>query len=389
MPSRASTNDLAMDCIDEGRAGRNVRGPVDEFVEGHGGRLGEVEFAEARCSSSGGEAGAFAVGADLLGEEPADPGEALLVVRAFEFFGHRQSGVAEGEVEVVQPLLRGDRDVLLLLGTGEDDLAFPVLEVAPGHVGADAEFAGDLRLDVEAEHLPGNDGAVVDRQVGVADEGGVIDLSDGADALAAGACSTGIEGELLGAGSMDGLTAFGAVERLLGSDVEGRLLPVPVRAEVGGQPREHQANDVEQLGRGAERRADPGDSGALPQSKGGGYMADGVDIGAGGLSHASTSVRRQSFDIAAGAFGVEDSHGQGGFARTGDAGDGDEGIQRHVDVDVLQVVHAGAAHLDRCGRGSVPGFGRHIVIVTTGTDVTRHLLRPSLRPDMTGLQSSR
>jgi hypothetical protein len=372
-----------------GRVSGNVRGPVDEFVEGHGGRLGEVELADARCPSGGGEAGAFAVGADLFGEEPADPGEALLSVRAFEFFGHGQPGIAEGEVEVVQPLLRGDRDVLLLFGTAEDDVAFPLLEVAPRHVGADAEFAGDLGLDVEAEHLPGDDSAVVDRHVRVADEGGVVDLSDRADALAAGTGSTGIEGELLGAGSVDGLTAFGAVERFFGSDVEGRLLPVPVRAEVGGQPGEHQADDVEQLGRGAEGRADPGDSGALPQSKGGGYVADGVDVGTSGLSHASTGVRRQSFDIAARAFGVEDAHGHRGLARTGDAGDGDEGVQGHVDVDVLQVVHAGAAHLDRCGRGSVPGFGRHIVIVTTGTDVTRHLLRPSLRPDMTGLQSSR
>lgn len=46
-----------------------------------------------------------------------------------------------------------------------------------------------------------------------------------------------------------------------------------------------------------------------------------------------------------------------------------QGIQRDVDVDVLQVVHAGAAHLDRCGRGRIAGFGQHIVIVTTSTDV--------------------
>lgn len=98
-------------------------------------------------------------------------------------------------------------------------------------------------------------------------------------------------------------------------------------------------------------------------------MADGVDIGAGGLSHAATSVGRQRFDIAPRAFGVEDAHGQGGLARTGNAGDGDEGIQRHVDVDILQVVHACTADLDRCGRGSISGFGRHTAIVTTGTDM--------------------
>ena len=317
----------------------------------------------------------MAVGADLFGEESADSGEALLIVGAFELFGHRQAGVAEGEVEVVQPLLRGDRDVLLLFGPCEDDVAFPVLEVTPGHIGADPEFSGDLRLDVEAEHLPGDDGSVVDRHVGVADEGGIVDFSDRADALATGAGATGIEGELLGAGGLDGLTAFGAVEGFLGGDVECRFLSVSVRAEVGGQPGEHQADDVEQLGRGAERRADPGDSGTLPQGEGGGNVADGVDIGTGGLGHATAGVGRQSLDIAAGAFGVEDAHGQRRLARPGDAGDGDEGVQGHVDVDAAQVVHAGTADLDRCGRGRIPSFGRHIVIVASGGDtepIRRH-----------------
>src|SRR5699024_8789426 len=36
---------------------------------------------------------------------------------------------------------------------------------------------------------------------------------------------------------------------------------------------------------------------------------------------------------------------------TGDPGDPHQLIQRDVEADVLQVVHAGAAHLDRGGRG--------------------------------------
>src|SRR5699024_1172406 len=109
----------------------------------------------------------------------------------------------------------------LLFRTIEHDGPFPVRQVSPGHVGADAELAGDLRLHVEPEHLPGDDGAVVDAHALVADERGVVDLADRADALTRGAGTGAVEGERLRTGGLEGHVAVRARERLLLRDQQG------------------------------------------------------------------------------------------------------------------------------------------------------------------------
>ena len=54
-------------------------------------------------------------------------------------------------------------------------------------------------------------------------------------------------------------------------------------------------------------------------------------------------VRRQRLDVAALPLGIEGVEGQGGFARSGQAGDDDQPVARQVDVDIAQVVGAGTA----------------------------------------------
>ena len=62
-------------------------------------------------------------------------------------------------------------------------------------------------------------------------------------------------------------------------------------------------------------------------------------------------VGRERLDVAALAFGVQRVEHQRGLARAGHAGDDDELVQRNVEVEVLEIVLARAAHKDGVARG--------------------------------------
>src|SRR5690606_32538357 len=103
------------------------------------------------------------------------------------------------------------------------------------------------------------------------------------------------------------------------------------------------------LGGGAEGGAHARHAGALAQGEGGGDVLDGVDGGARGVSHAAPRVGGQGLDVPAGALRVEDAEGEGGLAGTRHTRDGDELTQGDVDVDVLEIVDAGATDGDVVG----------------------------------------
>jgi hypothetical protein len=57
----------------------------------------------------------------------------------------------------------------------------------------------------------------------------------------------------------------------------------------------------------------------------------------------SMEMAGEGLDVAALALGVDGVEGEGGLAGAGDAGDDDELVAGYDDVDVLEVVLAGAA----------------------------------------------
>src|SRR5690606_32071559 len=62
-------------------------------------------------------------------------------------------------------------------------------------------------------------------------------------------------------------------------------------------------------------------------------------------------------EVAALGLGEDGAEGPGGLARSGDTGERDDPVARHVDVDIPEVVLVGAANADeRIGR-VVRGFG--------------------------------
>jgi hypothetical protein len=73
---------------------------------------------------------------------------------------------------------------------------------------------------------------------------------------------------------------------------------------------------------------------------------DRVDLGLLHLLEELPGVRRQRLDVAALAFGIDRVEGERRFTGAREPGDHDELVARDLEVDVLEVVLAGAADDD-------------------------------------------
>ena len=111
-------------------------------------------------------------------------------------------------------------------------------------------------------------------------------------------------------------------------------------ADVG----EQQPQVVVDLGDRADGRARIRAGGLLLDGDGRRQAVDQIDVRLLHLLEELPGVRRQRLDIAPLAFGVDRVEGERRLARARQAGDDDQLVARDVDVDVLEVVDARAAH---------------------------------------------
>lgn len=85
---------------------------------------------------------------------------------------------------------------------------------------------------------------------------------------------------------------------------------------------------------------------ALAQRDGSRYVQHLVNLGACRLADAAACVGGERFQVAAASLRIQHAQRKRALAGPGNAGDADHLMQWDVDVDVLQVVDACAAHLD-------------------------------------------
>ena len=141
------------------------------------------------------------------------------------------------------------------------------------------------------------------------------------------------------------------LERLAGD------LLAAVRTMRHADAREEQPQVVVDLGDGAHRRAGIGPGRLLFDGDRGRQAVDQIDVGLLHLLEKLPGVRRQRLDVAPLSFRVDRIEGERRLARARQAGDDDQAVSRDVDVDVLEVVHAGAAHRDPVVRHISRGWG--------------------------------
>ena len=131
-----------------------------------------------------------------------------------------------------------------------------------------------------------------------------------------------------------------AIERLRGD------LAAAVRAVRHADVGEEQAQVVVDLGDGADRRARVRAGRLLLDGDRRRQALDQIDVGLLHLLEKLPRVGRQRLDVAPLAFGVQRVEGERRLARSRQAGDDHQLVAGDVDVDFLEVVHAGAAHRD-------------------------------------------
>ena len=237
--------------------------------------------------------------------------------------------------------------MLLLLRPVEHDLAFGLGQLTERHVRAHAELPDDVGLHIEPERAPWDHRPLVDAQRLVGDQGGVVHIANDAGALAARACTGGVERQVLRARTHEGGTALRADDVEIGRHRQRRRTVMAIRTAVAGQAGEHQPQHVQQFGHRAEGRAHAARTRTLVQRQRRRQVADRVDLRTTRLGHAAARVGGQRIQIPARPFRIQHVQRQRGLARTGHTGDADQGVQRDVHVHIPQIVHASAAHLHR------------------------------------------
>ena len=155
-----------------------------------------------------------------------------------------------------------------------------------------------------------------------------------------------LKASTLGTQAMELRAADGAHKRALGGHVQAGRYAMPVGALVAGQAREHEAKVVQKLGGRTERGMHVGDAGPLPQRDCRRHVQHLVHLRARGLADAPARIGGKRLQIAPRAFRVQHAKCQRALPRPRHSGDAHEAVQRHVDVHVLQVVHARPSHLD-------------------------------------------
>ena len=324
----------------------------------------------------------MAIRAGSLLEEARDAGKSLFVLHLGKGVLHRVDRAVVREVELggVALVLGHVEDMALLHGPVQHDFLLVIGEVAIGHVDAHAHFLGDLRHERPHELAPGSDRALFERERVIGDERRLVDFAHDARAPAGGAGARAVEGEVLGARTIERLVADRAFERLFGSHVEAGRHVMAVRTFVAAQAREHETQIVEQLGGGSESGMHPGRGRALAQRDGSRHVQDLIHLCACGLTDAAARVGGKRLEIATTALRVQHAQGKRALSRSGYAGDADHLVQRDVDVDVLQVVDARTAHLDggRLAKDDVTDAAGSVIVFVwhiSSPSGMRHLLR--------------
>ena len=285
----------------------------------------------------------------VAAQRPLDRGDSVVIV-------HRQPH---------RPLVpaRVQRHLPLHGRAVQHDVALALGERLVRHVEAHPELARGIHRQPPPAGVPRQHRPLLDRLVRIGHQGGFVDLRPHAQALAGRARAVGVEGKGFGTGMFKVRTADRA-DDLLGKRRDRRADAVAVRAQVRAQPRHHQPQDVQDFGHGPDGAARSWNRRPLPQGKRGRQVIDPVHVRALCLGQPAAAVGAQAREVSLHAFGVQGADGERRLARSGHADDGDRAPQRHVDVDVAQVVMPGAAHADGIGQRSGTESARAVIVAT-------------------------
>ena len=227
------------------------------------------------------------------------------------------------------------KNVLFLRRAMENDILFPVGQVAEGHIGAHAHLPADIHHQRPHQALPRGHGTFVDRKRIVRHKGALVHGHHHAGTAAGAAGTLAVKGKLFRRRGVKAGPAFGADQLLPGGHGQGGRKIMPVGAAVAGKAGIHQPQAVQQLGAGAKGAADARHSGPLMQCQCSRNIQHFVHRCLCRLRHAAARIGGKCVQIPARTFGIQHAQRQRRFAGTGYTRNADDFVQRHIDINIF------------------------------------------------------
>ena len=119
-----------------------------------------------------------------------------------------------------------------------------------------------------------------------------------------------------------------------------------MRAHVMGTAAKEQTQAIVELGHGAKGGAHARHARTLVQRERRRHVKHLIHLGVLGLRQTAAGIGAERLQVTARALGIKNSQCQRTLTRTRHAGNTHELSQRDIDVDVLEVVHTRATHLN-------------------------------------------
>ena len=237
-------------------------------------------------------------------------------------------------------------DILLHRRAAENDIPFLLRQLPEGHIRTDTHLPGNVLHERPHERLPRKDSAFINGQAFIGNQRGFIHRADQTGPAAGSAGTAGIEGQILCPGPVKMRAAHRTDDFLHKRHRHGGLHIVAVRTAVAPQPGKEEAQTVQQLRGRTEGRPDAGNARTLMQRQCGRHIADLLRIGLFRLGHSPPRIGGKRLQVPPGALRIKHPQRQRRLPRAGHPRHSGELSQRDIHINVLQIMHPCAPHLD-------------------------------------------
>ena len=179
----------------------------------------------------------------------------------------------------------------------EYDVPFLGREPVERDICTHSHFPAYIRHQRPHQGVPRSDGAFIDAQSLVRDQGGFVHRAHCSRPVAFGTRALAVERKFFCGRRVEMLSAYWTDKLLTGGNMKGRLQVMPVRASVAGEAGVDEPQAVEQFRPCAESAAYPGYAGSLVHGQGSRNIQHFIHIGPGCLCHPSPCIGGEGFEI--------------------------------------------------------------------------------------------
>ena len=323
--------------------------PGDRIIQRHRRRLRQTDTRHLRGTRPVGQTRPRARTARPLLQKPGHALQPLLILRLRQRVLHRIHRVEIGEIQL--------REIITGLGPVqnmpldrrplEHDMPLLIGQLTERDVRTHAHRTAHLLHQIPHERTPRQHRTVIDRLRLIRHQRGTIHLAHHTRTRTRRTRTTRIERQILRARTKELLAAAHATDRQLRRHVQRRLVTrAAPRTHMRTHTRKQQTQRIQQLAHRAERRTDPRHRRPLMQRQRRRHMPHIIHLRTRRLRQPTPRIRRQRLQIPTRPLRIQHPQRQRTLPRPGHAGNPHQLTQWNIDIQILEIMHTRATHLD-------------------------------------------